>query len=56
MKKTKRTWRITIVDLMVGVAILMIMSALIVPIFIPPEGKAASRAAVPVATAKSAKH
>ena len=55
MKKSKQTWHVTIVDVLVGLAILMILSALIVPVFLPPEGKAASRAAVPVATAKSAK-
>ena len=56
MKKSKQTWHVTIVDVLVGVAILMILSALIVPVFVPPEGKAASRVAVPAAAAKSAKH
>lgn len=55
MINSKRKWKVTIVDFVVGLAILMILSALIVPIFVPPEGKAQSRAAVPAASAKSAK-
>jgi len=55
MKNSKRTWHVTIVDFLVGLAILMILSALIVPVFVPPEGRAASRAAVSGASAKSAK-
>ena len=55
MKNSKRKWDLTLVDFLVGLAILMIMSALIVPVFVPPEGRAASRAAVPAASAKTAK-
>ncbi len=51
---TKRNWHITIVDVLVGVAILMILSALIVPVFLPPEGRAAARANVPAAAASPA--
>ncbi len=52
---TKKSWSITIVDILVGVAILMILSALIVPVFLPPDGRAAARANVPAAAASSAK-
>ena len=55
MKSSKRKWNVTIVDFVVGLAILMILSALIVPIFVPPEGKAASGGAVPAASAKPTK-
>jgi len=51
MKTPRRKLRVTLVDLMVGVAVLMILSALIIPIFVPPEGKAASRATVPATSA-----
>ena len=51
MKTPRRKWRVTLVDLMVGVAVLMILSALVIPIFVPPEGKAASRAAAPATSA-----
>jgi hypothetical protein len=44
MKISVRKWHLTIVDFLVGIAVLMILSALVVPIFIPPEGKAASNA------------
>ncbi len=51
----KKSWHITIVDVLVGVAILMILSALIVPVFLPPDGRAAARVNVPAAAARSAK-
>jgi hypothetical protein len=44
MKNQKRKWNVTIVDVLVGFAVLMILTALVVPFFVPPEGKAASRA------------
>ena len=55
MKNPKRHWNVTIVDVLVGLAVLMILSALVVPVFIPPEGRVASRAAVPGISAKAAK-
>ncbi len=55
MTNSKRSWHITIVDVLVGVAILMILSALIVPVFLPPDGRAAARVNVHTATASSAK-
>jgi hypothetical protein len=45
MNTEKRKWNVTIVDVFVGFAVLMILSALIVPIFVPPEGRAAVKAA-----------
>jgi len=44
MDKPKEKIPITFVNLFVVMAILMILSALIVPIFVPPESRAASRA------------
>ena len=52
----KLNWHLTLVDFLVGLAVLMILSALVVPIFIPPEGKAASRVAATSVSAKPAKH
>ena len=40
-------WHMTVVDVLVGLAVLMILTALVVPIFVPPEGRAASRTATP---------
>jgi len=54
MKKLKP--HLTLVNFLVGLAVLMILSALVVPIFIPPQGKAASRVAASCVSAKSAKH
>jgi len=56
MKKPKRNWHVTVVDVVVGLAVLMILSALVVPIFIPPEGRAASRVAAPSTSAMPAQH
>ncbi len=42
-KRDKRSWQVTVVDLLVGLAVLMILTALVVPIFVPPEGKVALR-------------
>lgn len=53
MKNPKRKWRVTVVDVLVGLAVLMILSALVVPVFIPPEGKAASKAAASTTSAKA---
>jgi hypothetical protein len=53
MKNPKRKWRLTVVDVLVGLAVLMILSALIVPVFIPPEGKTASKAAGPGTSVKA---
>ena len=56
MKNTKRNWHLTIVDVLVGLAVLMILSALVVPVFLPPQGKAASRTATPGTSVKSPRH
>lgn len=53
-KRQKRSWQITVVDLLVGLAVLMILTALIVPIFVPPEGRAALRFVPTRTAAKSA--
>jgi hypothetical protein len=50
MEKTKRVWHLNLVNVLVGIAVLMILSALVVPIFVPPDGRAASRAAITGAT------
>ena len=42
MEKAERKWPLTFVNVLVALAILMILSALIVPIFVPPDGKTAS--------------
>jgi len=55
MKNSKRKWIVTVIDILVGLAILLILSALVVPVFVPPEGRAAARAAMPGASAKPAK-
>ena len=47
MKILKRNWHVNLVDVLVAIAVLMILSALVVPLFIPPQGKAASRASAP---------
>jgi hypothetical protein len=46
MIRPKRKWQLTVVDFLVGVAVLMILTALVVPIFVPPDGRAAAKAAV----------
>ena len=56
MKKPKRNWHVSLVDVLVGLAVLMILSALVVPVFLPPNGKAASRVAVSGTSAKLARH
>lgn len=57
MKNPIRRFHITLVDVLVGLAVLMILSALVVPVFIPPEGRAASRpGAASSASAKPAQH
>jgi Tfp pilus assembly protein FimT len=56
MKNIKRNWHVTIVDVLVGLAVLMILSALVVPVFMPPQGRAASRAATPGTSVKSTQH
>jgi type II secretory pathway pseudopilin PulG len=53
MNKPKRQWNVTLVDVLVGFAVLMILSALVVPIFFPPVGKAASRVAASTRSAVS---
>jgi type II secretory pathway pseudopilin PulG len=55
MKNSRRAWHLTIVNLVVGIAILMVLSALIIPVFVPPDGRAASRAALHAASAKPVK-
>lgn len=55
MKPRKRKWRISaldIVDCIIGLAVLMILTALVVPIFVPPDGKAASKNAHPAPTSE----
>ena len=56
MKNPKRKWHVTLVAVLVGLAILMILSALVVPVFFPPAGKSAARAAAPRTTAEPAQH
>ncbi len=57
MKNPIRKWHVTVVDVLVGLAVLMILSALVVPVFIPPDGRAASRPAAATSTsAKLVKH
>jgi len=55
MTNPLRKWHVTVVDVLVGLAVLMILSALVVPVFLPPEGRAASKTAAPSTTVKSAK-
>jgi competence protein ComGC len=56
MKKQKRNWRLTMVDVMVGLAVLMILSALVVPFFVKPECKAVSGTTAASAPVKPARH
>lgn len=56
MNISVRNWHLTIVDFLVGVAVLMILSALVVPVFIPPEGRAASRSTVNNTAVRSPRH
>jgi hypothetical protein len=42
MNWPKRKSQLSLVDFLVGVAVLMILAALVVPVFVPPEGKAAA--------------
>jgi hypothetical protein len=51
MEKPKREITITIVNILVIVATLMILTALFVPIFIPPDGRAAKQSSSPTVTA-----
>ena len=44
MEKPGKKWPLTLVNVLVALAVLMILSALIVPIFVPPDGKSASAA------------
>ena len=46
MRRSKRKWQLTIVDFLVGVAVVMILTALVVPMFVRPDRRAASRTAV----------
>jgi len=56
MNDPKRKWRVNLVDVLVGLAVLMILSALVVPIFVPPDGRTASGTATTAVSAKSARH
>jgi Tfp pilus assembly protein FimT len=56
MNNPKRKGRVSLVDVLVGLAILMILSALVVPVFIPPDGRAASKVATTSASGRSARH
>jgi hypothetical protein len=54
MIKPKRNWQLTLVDALIGLAVLMVLSGLVVPKFIPPGGKAVpSVAGIPAATQPS---
>jgi type II secretory pathway pseudopilin PulG len=56
MSDLKRKWRVNLVDVLVGLAVLMILSALVVPVFIPSDGRAASRAATSSVSAQAGQH
>jgi competence protein ComGC len=56
MKKQKRNWRLTIVDVVVGLAVLMILSALVVPVFVKPEGRVVSGTTAASAPVRPARH
>ena len=43
MSESKKMFSVNLVNVLVAVAILMILSALVVPVFVPPESRAASR-------------
>jgi amino acid transporter len=47
MEKPERKFPITIVNILVAVAILMILAALVVPSFVPPQSKKASAVTPP---------
>jgi len=55
MKNPMRKWNLTLVDVLVGLAVLMILSALVVPVFLPPEGRAASKTAAASTAVKPTK-
>jgi hypothetical protein len=55
MDKPKGKLSITFVNVFVVMAILMILSALVVPIFVPSESRAASRGSVPRASSARTK-
>lgn len=54
MKLSKRNWRLNLVDVLVGIAVLMILTALVVPVFVPPDGRAAQKPAAHTTTTKLA--
>lgn len=56
MNKPKRKWRVPLFFVLVGLAVLAILSAMVIPIFIPPAGRAASRAAAPGSSDAPAQH
>lgn len=47
MRIPKPKCRVTLVNFIVGLAVLMVLAALVIPIFVPPEGNAATRTATP---------
>lgn len=53
----KRVWKtyFTLVNVAVGMAILMVLSGLVIPIFVPPQGKAATAVATSCAAPDCAK-
>jgi len=55
MQSPKRKWRLSLVDVFVGLAVLMILSALVVPLFVPPEGRAATKPAMQSTSAQPAR-
>ncbi len=56
MNLPKWKWRLSIFDVLVGLAVLMILSALVMPHFVQPKNRAASRAEVPRPSSVSPRH
>jgi hypothetical protein len=56
MNLSKWKWRLSIFDVLVGLAVLMILSALVMPHFVRARSRAASRAQVPRPSAVSPQH
>ncbi|HTS68128.1 MAG TPA: hypothetical protein VMO17_04020 [Terriglobia bacterium] len=55
MQNSKRKLRFSLVDILVGMAVLMILSALVIPLFLPPEGRAATKSAPATAATQPAR-
>jgi hypothetical protein len=56
MNMSKWKWHVSIFDVLVGLAVLMILSALVMPHFVQPKNRAASRAEVPRSSSVSPQH